>query len=426
VPPFALSCLAYLSVAVPMSSLGLLWPSMRLSLREPVGALGILLIFGVAASVLSSAGTGRLLSRRPGLGPVLTAGTMLTAVALAAEATAPLIWVFAAGVAVFGLGFGAIDSALNVYAARHFGARQINWMHASYGLGATAGPLLVTVLLGAGLGWRWTYGSMAIGQAAVAGVLLLACRVWDRCPRLGLERGRCQAAAPPPSQRHEGAAEPPAPAEDQALAQAGARERPKARGGAGRGRAPGAAVVIASAFAAVETGVESAAGIWGYLFLTAGRGLSPGVAGVAVAAYWATMFAGRAVLGPVAERAGAAQVLAGAVTGVAGGAGLMTVPGPGVLAVAGLMVLGLAAAPIFPLLTLTTGDRMGPRGADMTQAVGVQVAASAVGGTLLPSGIGLAVGASDAGVVAPSLFVLGLAMVSLYRLLPRVTQPGSR
>jgi hypothetical protein len=83
-------------------------------------------------------------------------------------------------------------------------------------------------------------------------------------------------------------------------------------------------------------------------------------------------------LGPVAEHAGAARVLAGAVTGVALGAGLMTVPGPGVLAVAGLMVLGLAAAPIFPLLTLTRGDRTGPRGADMTQAVGVQVAASAV------------------------------------------------
>lgn len=60
----------------------------------------------------------------------------------------------------------------------------------------------------------------------------------------------------------------------------------------------------------------------------------------------------------------------------------------------------------------------------MTQAVGVQVAASAVGGTLLPSGIGLAVGAFGAGVVAPSLFVLGLAMAWLYRLLRRVTPPG--
>ena len=53
-PPLLLSCLAYLSVALPGSTLGLLWPSMRLSLGEPVGALGILLAFGITASVISS------------------------------------------------------------------------------------------------------------------------------------------------------------------------------------------------------------------------------------------------------------------------------------------------------------------------------------------------------------------------------------
>jgi hypothetical protein len=42
-----LACLAYLSVALPGSTLGLLWPSMRLSLGEPVGALGILLVSGL-------------------------------------------------------------------------------------------------------------------------------------------------------------------------------------------------------------------------------------------------------------------------------------------------------------------------------------------------------------------------------------------
>ena len=42
----------------------------------------------------------------------------------------------------------------------------------------------------------------------------------------------------------------------------------------------------------METGIESGAGIWGYLFLTAGRGLPGPAAGVAVSAYWAMMFAG--------------------------------------------------------------------------------------------------------------------------------------
>jgi hypothetical protein len=57
-----LACLAYLSVALPGSTLGLLWPSMRLSLGQPVGALGILLVPGIAASVVSSAAGPRLLA----------------------------------------------------------------------------------------------------------------------------------------------------------------------------------------------------------------------------------------------------------------------------------------------------------------------------------------------------------------------------
>ena len=84
---------------------------------------------------------------------------MLTAVALAVEAVAPSFWLVAAGFVLFGLGFGSTDAALNAYAAHHFGPRQINWMHASYGLGAATGPLLVTLLLSDGFSWRGSYGT---------------------------------------------------------------------------------------------------------------------------------------------------------------------------------------------------------------------------------------------------------------------------
>jgi MFS family permease len=181
-------------------------------------------------------------------------------------------------------------------------------------------------------------------------------------------------------------------------------------------KTPPAVLLGALAFAAVETGIESGAGIWGYVFLTAGRGLSHLAAGVAVSAYWATMFAGRAVLGPVAERAGPGRVLGWAVAGVSLGAALMTVPGPSSLAIAGLLFVGLAAAPIFPLFTLTTAQRAG---AATARTVSLQVAASAVGSAALPAGIGLAIGAVSARVLAPSLLVLGLGMCGVYALLPR-------
>jgi protein-S-isoprenylcysteine O-methyltransferase Ste14 len=101
---------------------------MRLSFGVPIGVLGILLVFGITASVISSAATGRI---RVPTGALVAAGILLTALALAAESFAPSLWVMTAGTVLFGLGFGAIDTALNAHAARHFGARDINWMHAS-------------------------------------------------------------------------------------------------------------------------------------------------------------------------------------------------------------------------------------------------------------------------------------------------------
>jgi fucose permease len=375
VPAFRLACLAYLSVALPASTLGLLWPLIRASFHLPVAALGILLALGTAASVIASALSGRLLSRLTAA-PLLAVGTALTAAALMAEAFTPSVWLFACGMAGFGLGVGAINAAINVHAAHHFSARQINWTHASYGAGATLGPLLATLLLSSAYSWHWVYGIFAGAQAVLALVFTLTGQAWAAPTRA--------VAAPAPP-------------------------RPRRR--------PTAAVLGSLTFIAVETGIESGVGIWGYVFLIQGRGLTHAAAGAALSAYWAMMFLGRVVLGAVAGRVGPSRVLAAAVAGVSVGCALMTVPGPGLLAVAGLMVVGLAAAPIFPLFTLTTAQRVGASGTTLT--VSLQTGASAIGSAALPSGIGLSIGAFTAGALAPQLLVLSLTMYVLFRLLTK-------
>jgi fucose permease len=374
VPAFLLSCLAYLGVALPGSTLGLLWPSMRMSIHAPVGALGIVLAAGVIASAASSAGTGRILRTMPPR-PPLAIGAALVSISLAVEAAAPALWLIAVGSAVFSIGFGAIDAALNIYAAAQFGPKAINWMHASYGLGACLGPLLVTALLAVGADWRAALASMAAGMAVIAVVLAVARHTWNVPP--------VASPAPGPADR--------------------VSHRP--------------ALLPNVLFTVVETGVESAAGIWGYVFLTSGRGLSPTAAGIVVSAYWAMMFAGRILLGPVAQRAGASRVLTLAVAGVPCGALLMSLPLPGGFAVAGMMALGLAAAPVFPLITLASGGRSGDGASSdggAATAVGLQVAASAVGGAALPSGVGLVIGAFGGWAVGPSLLTLGVAMCAVY------------
>jgi len=380
VPPFLLACLAYVSAALPGSTLGLLWPSMRTSFHQPLDALGIILVFGTAASVLASALAGRALQRLR-MGALLASGTALVALALVIEAIAPSFWLVAFGSSLFGAGFGSVDAALNVYAANHFGPRQVNWAHASFGIGATIGPLLVTVLLNRGVGWRLVLAAFA-GLLGLLGVVFVATRKnWENAPRAQARKKHLEGRPSPTS-----------------------KERPARL-----------AVWSGLTFTAMETGIESGAGIWAYVYLARGHGLSDVGAGAAVSAYWAMMVVGRATLGPLAERTGPRFVLWLAVFGVIVGAALMAAPGPVYFDVAGLMLLGLAAAPIFPLFTLTTSERLGGLGtAGTAHVVGLQVAASALGSAALPSGIGVAMGALGSRALGPFTLVLAVPMTALY------------
>jgi fucose permease len=112
----------------------------------------------------------------------------------------------------------------------------------------------------------------------------------------------------------------------------------------------------------------------------------------------------------VADRTGPHPVLGAALVGMGVGAVLVTLPG--LAAVAGILVLGLSAAPMFPLLTLTTRERIGPSHVD--RAVGVQVAASAAGAALLPAAVGVLLDWFGAGTLGPCLIVMAGATATAY------------
>jgi fucose permease len=108
--------------------------------------------------------------------------------------------------------------------------------------------------------------------------------------------------------------------------------------------------------------------------------------------------------------------------GMATGAVVIAVPAPAWLAVAGLMLVGGFAAPVFPLLTLTTADRVGADHAG--PAVGVQIGAASLGGVACPAAIGLLLDRFGSGVLAPSLVVLAAALVAAYLMTLRAAAAG--
>ena len=320
----------------------------------PTEAVGLVLTAGTAGYLTSSVLAGFTLARL-GVGWLLAGSTLLASLALTGYGAEPRpgrCWSAARCCSGWAPARSTPGSTRTPPAA--FGPRHMNWMHAFFGLGVAIGPLIMTGALSAGLAWRLGVRHRRRRPARPGR------RV--RAHRAGLAGPAPRRARPPdarPARPRPGRARRaawPGPGRRCALpavwlgALAFARLRghrggrralgvPAADRGAGAGRRGGRRA------ASRRTGAASSWGGWC-------RGWSP--------SGWA-----------------AARVLRGSLLGMAAGAALIAVPGPAWLAVAGLVVVGFAAAPVFPLLTLTTAERVGAAHAD--RAIGLQIGAAGLG-----------------------------------------------
>ena len=77
-----------------------------------------------------------------------------------------------------GFGSGAIDAALNTYAARNFTPKHMSWLHAAYAAGATAGPAIMTAVLSRGGSWRVGYGVVGSLLAALVVAFVASRKLW--------------------------------------------------------------------------------------------------------------------------------------------------------------------------------------------------------------------------------------------------------
>ncbi len=367
-----LAFLAFVSLGLPDGVLGIAWPSMRATFGVPLAQLGSLLAAAMLGYLVSSFCAGWLVARM-GVGALLVWSTLLM-VANAwgfALASAWPVMVACAGLA--GLGGGAIDAAINAFAATRFSAGSVAWVHACYGIGATLGPLLMTATLAAGVGWRWGYGLLGALLAGMAVAFALTLGLWRIAP------------GPPTARR----------------ADAGVV--------ATLGHAP---VWPGVALFFLYTGLEVTAGQWSYTLLVEGRGVAPAMAGAAVAAYWASLTAGRVLAGALARRVSPRVLLRAALALAPVGGALVWAAHGGALAVLGLVVLGAALAPVYPLLIADTPRRVGERYA--AHAIGFQVSAAYLGVAAIPGAVGLAATWHGLEVVGPALLVVALAVLALH------------
>jgi fucose permease len=373
-----LAYVAFVSLGLPDAVLGVAWPSLRAAFALSQAAMGAALGANVAGYLAASVLAGRA-SAALGVGGVLAASTALVAGGLTGFALAPAWAVFVACALVVGLGSGAIDAAINAYAAVHLPQRHMTWLHACYGAGATTGPAVMTAALAAA-SFRAGYAALATAMAAMAVAFLATRRRWERGP------GGAPAAA----------------------SLGAALRHPLVR--------------LQAAIFFVYTGLEASAGQWAFTVLRETRGAGLEAAGAWTAAYWACLTAGRVAVGFAVRRVGPDRLVRAGTLGAAAGAALYAVL-PGASGALGLVLLGLSLAPIFPMLMSRTPDRLGP--SVTGHAVGLQVAAATLGVAALPSAHGAVADAFGPGAIPIASTCFALLLAALYALLERAAPPAA-
>jgi len=396
-----LAYVGFVSLGLPDGLLGIATPSIRLSFALGPEDVGVLLLSFTAGYLLSSFASGWTVAHL-GVGTLLAASCLATAASLLGYAAAPAWWAMLLAAVLSGLGAGAIDAGLNTWVATHHGPRTINWLHGCYGIGATAGPLLMTWMLASGRSWRLGYAAVGVAQLALA-----------MC--FAATRGRW--SAPADGVPGAGAAGPAEP-----LAPVAAEVRASLRDTL---RLP--ATWVGGAFFFVYTGVEATTGVWTFSMLTQARGVPIAEAGTWVTAFWAGLMLGRFAVGAIAERAPVTPMLRAALLAIAAGAALLALDLGALATAAALVVCGLAMAPIFPSLIATTPARVGAR--HIGNAVGVQIAAATLGASMLPAATGVVVARLGLEAVGPTVLAAALLLVVLHEVLvrtPRAAGAGAQ
>ena len=374
-----LAYVAFIALGMPDGLLGVAWPSIRTSFSIPLDYIGMFLPVAVAGYLTSSFLSGPLIARW-GIGKVLIVSCFMTGTALVGNTLVPSWWMMVLLGMVSGLGAGAIDAGLNGYVAAHFGEGLMQWLHASYGVGVTLGPIIMTIALTSFDSWRVGYRVVGGFQFVLAVCFIFTLSMWKQNE---------------PSAKDD----EPRRMTDYKTPMGETLRQPR--------------VWLSMLLFFLYVGAEVSIGTWTYSLLVESRGIDPTVAGLFVGSYWAAFTIGRVVAGLYAKRLGVHLLIQGSLI-VSLLSAVLLIWNPfkaaNLLAVA---LIGFAIAPIFPALMSGTSQRVGVHFASNT--IGMQIASTGLGTAIIPSLLGVLARQFSLEMIPFCLAGVFLSLLGLYR-----------
>jgi fucose permease len=370
--------LAFISLGLPDSLLGVAWPVMQLEYGAPLETAGLLFMTIAGGTIISSLASGTVL-KRFGTGNVTFVSVLMTAGALLGFHFAPsLVWLILCAISL-GLGAGSVDAGLNNYVATHYKAHHMSWLHCFWGVGATLGPIIMAQFISGQNAWRHGYLAIAGIQFALVVILFFTLPLWDRVAK----NSKVTLSEEQVESKSKGA---------KIIKPLQIR---------------GVKLSLISFF--FYCGVEATMGLWGSTFLVNVKELPVAVAAQWVSLYYAGITIGRFLTGFITLKVSSRTLIrVGQITALAGTL-LLFLPFPSSFSLVGFIMIGLGLAPIFPCMLHETPTRFGDKHSQTI--MGYQMAVAYTGSTFLPPLLGYIASHSTIGIFPFYIVVFVAAML---------------
>ena len=352
---------------------------MHLDLKTPISAAGILSIIASLGTIVSSLCTPKVL-RILGTGKLVAYSIALTAIASVGYGLADSFNVLCLWAIPMGIGAGAVDVAMNNFAAIYLESKHTNWLHASWGIGATLGPSLLSFSIMIGSGWRGAYEYVAASLTAIFVLILISLPLWKKTEARG---GLSENVTIPASSENVKVASPGNAPRTAAPSDNNANNAPHISIREAL-RVPGMKLSFLTFF--FYSALEISTSLWCGTYLIA-CGFKPEIGAFIVSLMFASVMIGRIASGFFAIKFTDHRLIYAGIAIVSVGCLILSIPLPLNLQPVCICLLGLGCAPVYPSLIHATPARFGE--SLSSQAISIQLAGSYVGSILMPPAFGL-------------------------------------
>ena len=376
--------LAFISLGLPDSILGVSLPSMIDEWNIGLSVGGLIAMVITIGTIISSFASGYVI-KKLGTARTTLISCLMTSGALFGMASAP-DWYWLLFLAVpLGLGAGSVDTALNNYVALNYRAHHMNWLHSFWGVGATAGPLIISFNL-ARHGWRTGYSTIAAVQLGIAVLFLLSLPIWLKKGEGDTDGDGEQGANSPAILKTKGAL---------------------------------ASMAVMLFYCAVETSV----GLWGSSFLISAESLSPQKAASWMSLYYGGITAGRVLSGFASFRMSNKNLIRTGLAVSFSAVVLLMLPLPSYVSGAAMILTGLGLAPVFPAMIHEAPIRFGKERSRII--IGFQMGSAYIGIAMFPPLFGLIFQHSSAALLPYAAFAITAVLIIITEYLAAVFKAGT-